>query len=127
MILTMPFNNDKQVNFDPVTGQITANIDDGLDSGIFDRVAGHNIALYAEDHRLILQIDKQIWPFPAGVQLNLQDNKASNARRFTIAPAKQNFSIEYPAMAQDQDYLAYIVAIWQSATLRQALLEKWHS
>lgn len=127
MILTMPFNNDKQVNFDPVTGQITANIDDGLDSGIFDTVAGHNIALYAEDHQLILQIDKQIWPFPAGVQLNLQDNKASNTRRFTIAPAEESFSIEYPAMAQDQDYLAYIVAIWQSATLQQALLEKWHS
>jgi hypothetical protein len=128
MILSKPFDNDKLVNFDPVTGQVTANIDDGLDSGIFDTVAGHNIALYAEDNQLTLQIDNTIWPFTAAALNICQQHSLQQGRtRFDIATANANFTIEYPEVATDRDYLAYIYSIWQSATMQQALLEKWHN
>ena len=127
MILSQPFDNDKQVNFETLTGNITADIDDALASGIVATVDGHNIALYAEDNQLKLQIDTTIWPFPNGLQLSLQPADTSSSSVFAVSSHQGSFTVSCRASSPAQDYLAYLYAIWQSATMQQALLEKWQN
>ncbi|MAD76600.1 MAG: hypothetical protein CML20_17735 [Rheinheimera sp.] len=140
MILTMPFNNNTQVNFEPLTGNITAEIDDALTTGILHHVAGHNIALYAEDNKLKLQIDSKIWHFAAD-KLNIcyQHNPETRTTQFDVTSAEGKFSVEYPAwwaaipnyqtiepeQDPDEDFLAYLCQILTSATIQQSLLHKW--
>lgn len=108
--------------------------------GNSDCIAGHNMALYARDGQLHLQIDGQNWLLAdAQLRLNFYHNVTKRTSHFTLTSPAANFAIDYPAwwaeisdfvpvepeMDKDEDYLAYIYHVWQTPSIQQALLKRW--
>lgn len=140
MILSMPFQRNSKVNFDPVSGNKTDSPADEISSGNLHHVADHTIALYAQDGQLKLQIDKKVWPFSnTTVHINYHHKLQQRLTHFAITSPNDNFSMDYrawwadipdfqptePEMDQDEDYLAYIYEVWKTPSIQQALLKKW--
>ncbi|WP_134052121.1 hypothetical protein [Rheinheimera aquimaris] len=140
MILSMPFQRNEKVNFDPVSGYKSAAAADEVSSGNFHNIEGHSVALYAQDGQLKLQIDKKVWLFSSST-LNIDYHHKFQQRltHFSITSPDDNFAIDYrawwadipdfeplePEMDQDEDYLAYIYEVWKTPSIQQALLERW--
>ena len=108
--------------------------------GNSDCIAGHNIALYARDGQLHLQIDEQSWLLSdAQLWLKFYHDVAKRTSHFALTSPSADFAIDYlawwadipdfepiePEMDKDEDYLAYVYEVWKTPSIQQALLKRW--
>jgi hypothetical protein len=99
-------------------------------------VAEQSFALYAEQGELWFQWNERRWPLAApDLQLSYAHDLAAAATTFTAGDR----SITYPAwwrgdpafdplvpeQDEQEDYLAYVVAVWSDPLLQASLLDAW--
>jgi hypothetical protein len=140
MILSMPFQRNIKVKFEPQSGSHMQISTVENASGNLHQVDGHSVALYALDGQLYLQIDTKIWPFSAQqLKLSYHHKVPQQQTHFALSSPTGDFAIDYPAwwanipdfelvepeMDKDEDYLAYIYEVWQTPSIQQTLLKRW--
>ena len=142
LILAMPYNKNKKMEFDLDSGTTAAcleNCEDKINGNM--HIAGpHNISMYADEGVLYLQIDKTRWPMnEKAISLSYSHDFALQITQFVVDDYVEKVVISYPAwwkglgskvqclpeMDEDQDYLAYVCAVWRNPELRTHLLGAW--
>ena len=141
MILTKPFDNGGRVEFEVSTGT-AAPVPDMTEKpqGDFASVSSSNVAIYCENNKLFLQVDKQRWDLASGdLVLKYYHYLAKKTTRFEVHAADKDVVIEYkswwsdipgfepvePEMDEDEDFLGYVYAVWKNQKLQKSLVKQW--
>lgn len=138
MILNMPFDQCKLVDFDTRRATISP-VSSGTPKGNLAIQDSHIAALYSEDNNLVLQIDSSKWILTEGLNIQYHHSPTKKTTAFVVADNTDSFSLEYkawwanipdfsliePEMDEDEDFFAYIFAVSKNKSIQQALLKQW--
>jgi hypothetical protein len=141
MILYKPFGGGEVVEFDATNCLVKPCIDStGKPVGNIHSFLGKCIAIYHEVNTLILQIDNDKWDIRSDkLEMHYFHELVDKTTHFEILSEGKLFSIRYqswwaeiphflpvePEMDQDEDFLGYIFAVWNSGQLQKSLMASW--
>lgn len=136
VVLSKIFDRSERALLDIVTGELKAADQAAKPVGNCRVEAGHTYALYADGGVLYVQRDAQRWPI-ASPEVNMRYGHDLDKETTTFDLV--GHSIAYPAWWKDdptfepaiperdeeEDYLAYLVSVWQQPDLQETLLKAW--